>query len=120
MHRDFEKGVLSPFSIDRDKLPKLTPSSDPAPWVVELADGTRCTARIGGAWPIPPTGYEFTHACTGTGSTSFLFTRGTTLFDKSGSTWSVYYGDGQGSRSPSPSRRSSTPPPNSRRPALHR
>ena len=35
------------------------------PWQIVLDDGTTCDVRLGGAWPIPPTGYYYSYSCDG-------------------------------------------------------
>lgn len=46
-------------------LPKVRPLADPLPWQVVLDNGSTCMVRLGGAWGIPPAGYDYSHGCTG-------------------------------------------------------
>ncbi|MBD0863507.1 VWA domain-containing protein [Gordonia sp. zg691] len=79
-------------------LPTLEePSPDVFPWALELANGQQCTARSGGAWPMPPQGFEFGYSCRKGSDYSFVLypSSGSELFDKSGAEWTVYFGDGE-------------------------
>ncbi|MFE0749952.1 VWA domain-containing protein [Gordonia sp. NPDC058843] len=93
---------LRPYSYS-GSLPALgEPDPDVFPWALELADGHRCIARSGGAWPIPPTGFEFGYSCRKDAKYSFVLYRAgqPELYDKSGADWTVYFGDGESTPTP--------------------
>ncbi|NDK90298.1 hypothetical protein GYA93_11995 [Gordonia desulfuricans] len=85
-------------------LPVLdAPRPDSFPWALELANGRRCVARSGGAWPMPPAGFEFGYSCQAGSSTSgFVFYRAgsSELYEKSDTRWTVYFGDGESMPAP--------------------
>ncbi len=91
-------------------LPSLEPPNpDVFPWALELADGNQCVARNGGAWPMPPTGFEFGYSCKKDSKFTFVFyrtprSRAATadLFDKSDNSWTVFWGDGEATATPTP------------------
>ncbi|MET9199612.1 VWA domain-containing protein [Gordonia sp. NPDC003585] len=77
-------------------LPSLDqPDPDVSPWGLELANGARCVKVLGGAFPQGPVGYLYSYSCASGSDYTFVFvpTDSKQLFDKSGSTWTVTYGE---------------------------
>lgn len=85
-------------------LPAVTLVPNVRPWAMELVDGSRCTARSGGAWPLPPTGFDFAYSCKNGAKSPFVFSSNSAaageIFDKSGSEWTVFVGDGKSTPTP--------------------
>ncbi|MFM9378268.1 hypothetical protein [Gordonia sp. VNK21] len=57
--------VLHRFTADAPLTPVTRPD-DPWPWALELADGTRCTLRYGGAWGGRSDDLRGAYGCSGT------------------------------------------------------
>lgn len=74
-------------------LPTRLVEADPNPWAIEMADGSRCVGRSGGAWGFPPAGFDFGYICPDTTPNKMIYIRtGGELFDTSGTEWTVFYG----------------------------
>lgn len=84
-------------------LPTVRPNADVFPWALELANGAQCMVRSGGAWPVPPQGFEFGFSCrTASDQYGFVFYAPETrvLFDETTADWTVFYGDGESAPTP--------------------
>lgn len=64
MHLPGDDRVIFVVSEDPDVDPAPA-ASNPSPWQAELADGSTCRVRLGGAWPQPPEGFIWSHSCDG-------------------------------------------------------
>lgn len=66
-------------------------ATDPLPWGLELADGSQCRIRNGGAWPGRPDGLTGAYSCDG--ETAFVLADGTEpVVDRTAALWSVQVG----------------------------
>ncbi|NLG47906.1 VWA domain-containing protein [Gordonia sp. (in: high G+C Gram-positive bacteria)] len=93
------------YSVPPEQKP-VKPQDEVVPWALELADGSRCNLRFGGAWDPPPTGYRDIYNCSD-GPTKFVVVKDDSeapagLFDKSGTAWTVLGRDSNRNGSPSP------------------
>ncbi|WP_143465525.1 hypothetical protein [Kribbella sp. ALI-6-A] len=57
--------TLRQWPLSEWPLPAVEPRTDPRPWGVVLADGTKCRRRIGGAWSGRPDGWIPNYGCEG-------------------------------------------------------
>lgn len=66
-------------------------ASDPMPWGLVLADGSRCLIRNGGAWPGRPDGLTGAYSCDG--ETEFVLAdRSAPVVDRTAQLWTVQVG----------------------------
>ncbi|GAB11580.1 hypothetical protein GOARA_078_00290 [Gordonia araii NBRC 100433] len=86
--------VLIEWEITSGQLPLgAEPSANPEPWGLELADGRRCRARVGGAWGGRSDGMVGAYSCTGDQSEVVLQgENATTAIDRSTGMWTVQLG----------------------------
>ena len=78
------------------RLPTLSaPDPEFRPWGLELEDGSRCAAILGGAFSPQPQGFLYSYGCKrSSGSDLIVYQEPESeeLFDKSGSGWTVWAG----------------------------
>ncbi|MFT4201575.1 hypothetical protein [Gordonia sp. (in: high G+C Gram-positive bacteria)] len=91
---------LNEWVVGSGRLPvNAEPLAEPEPWGVELADGRRCRARVGGAWGGRADGMVGAYSCTG--DLRDVILQGVdakTAFDRSTPFWTVAVGElGSGS-----------------------
>lgn len=70
-------------------LTAVPPPANPAPWGVELADGNRCGARLGGAWFVGPNGTVPVYACEHNDIYLMQPAESASAIDRSHPTWAV-------------------------------
>ncbi|MDX3129796.1 ATP-binding protein [Streptomyces europaeiscabiei] len=82
------KKRLLQYVVNDGPVPATGPESEPIPWAMELADGTRCRLRTGGAGALLPDEMVVMYYC---GDTDILVTQGprTPLLDTSAPGWTV-------------------------------
>ncbi|MCL6737184.1 ATP-binding protein [Streptomyces neyagawaensis] len=82
------KKRLLQYVVNDGPVPPVGPQTEPIPWAMELADGTRCRLRTGGAGPSLPDGMVAAYYC---GDTGVLVAQGprTPLLDTSAVGWTV-------------------------------
>ncbi|SPF04078.1 ATP-binding protein [Streptomyces sp. MA5143a] len=82
------KKRLFQYVVNDGPVPATKPDADPIPWAMELADGTRCRLRTGGAGPSLPDGMVAMYYCA---DTDILVAQGprTPLLDTSAPGWTV-------------------------------
>ncbi len=87
--------VLIGWDITSGTLPRSAePSAEPEPWGVELVDGRRCRARVGGAWGGRSDGKVGAYSCTGSQKEVVLQgADATTAVDRSTPFWTVEVGE---------------------------
>ncbi len=85
---------LLEWRITSGKLPlQAEPLAQPEPWGMELADGRRCRARVGGAWGGRSDGMVGAYSCTGQGGEVVLQAENaTSAVDRSKAYWTVDMG----------------------------
>ncbi|GED96045.1 hypothetical protein [Gordonia crocea] len=86
--------VLIGWTITAGQLPLgAEPKAEPEPWGMELADGRKCRARVGGAWGGRSDGMVGAYSCTG--SQQEVVLQGgdaATAVDRSTPIWTVQVG----------------------------
>lgn len=70
-------------------LTAVPPPANPSPWGVELADGNRCGARMGGAWFVGPNGTVPVYACEDNDVYLMQPAESAQAIDRSQLTWTV-------------------------------
>lgn len=82
------KKRLLQYVVNDGPVPATGPETEPIPWAMELADGTRCRLRTGGAGTSLPEEMVVMYYC---GDTSILVAQGprTPLLDTSAPGWTV-------------------------------
>ncbi|MGB3602626.1 vWA domain-containing protein [Gordonia sp. (in: high G+C Gram-positive bacteria)] len=92
---------LTPHSFS-GSLPTATPKPNVDPWALELVNGAQCLVRVGGAWPFPPTGYDYGYGCSLPNKEHFFVYKksGADLFNKSGKEWTVFHGEDKSTPTP--------------------
>lgn len=79
----------------------VTAPTDPLPWGLDLADGSHCAIRNGGAWDGRPDGLTGAYFCDG--ETAFVLTNGADpVVNTSSPIWTVQVGQLQGLDVPVP------------------
>ncbi|MCD2147121.1 vWA domain-containing protein [Gordonia paraffinivorans] len=78
------------------RLPTLSaPDPESRPWGLELEDGSRCAAILGGAFSPQPQGFLYSYGCKRSSGSDLIVYQdpeSEELFDKSGSGWTVWAG----------------------------
>jgi hypothetical protein len=78
------------------QLPPVQPTAAPAPFALQLDDGTHCLLRNGGSWGGRDDGYVGAYGCGNTGANPVVLTRPNqgdgSGIDRSGPVWTVKVG----------------------------
>ncbi|AHH21254.1 hypothetical protein NONO_c64840 [Nocardia nova SH22a] len=82
---------LRSYTVDPPLQPIGT-TSKPEPWGLELADGTQCRIRVGGAWGGRSDGLVGAYSCTGTSDVVLQPPNAPSAVDTSGPTWQIRMG----------------------------